>query len=448
MRDYRLKEKIKERNNKWKIVALKRLLITPITDGPHETPTLLDKGIPFLSAESVKDGVINFNKKRGYISENDHKRFSKKCLPQKNDIFVVKSGATTGKVAFVNTEKEFSIWSPLALIRVDKEKVDPYYLYYFISSPAFFTQVETGWNYGTQQNIGMKVMENLSIVVPPLIDQKTIYTFLDQKTTEIDSLIADKEKLIKLLEEKRQAIITEAVAKGLDPNVKMRDSGVEWIGEIPEHWSRARISYATRVRTGGTPSRDIREYWEKGTINWISSGEINKEFIYDSNSKITEIGLANSNANYLPINTVLIALNGQGKTKGKVAILKAESTCNQSLAAFICNERKLHHMYAYYYLKSQYKNIRGLVGDGLRDGLSLKLIKSISTPLPTVKEQEEIAEYLNHFDTVLSDIKAEIQEALSKLKEYRQSLIYEAVTGKIDVQVMMNENEQKEVSSS
>ncbi|MDQ0481534.1 restriction endonuclease subunit S [Guptibacillus hwajinpoensis] len=216
MKDYKLKKEITERNKKWKIVALKRLLITPITDGPHETPTLLDEGIPFLSAESVKDGVINFNKKRGYISAYDHKRFSKKCLPQKNDIFVVKSGATTGKVAFVNTDKEFSIWSPLALIRADKEKVDPYYLYYFISSPAFFTQVETGWNYGTQQNIGMKVMENLLIAVPPLKDQKTIYNFLDQKVTEIDSLIAEKEKLINKLKEYRQSLIYEAVTGKID----------------------------------------------------------------------------------------------------------------------------------------------------------------------------------------------------------------------------------------
>jgi type I restriction enzyme S subunit len=129
----------------------------------------------------------------------------------------------------------------------------------------------------------------------------------------------------------------------MKPYPAYRDSGVEWIGEVPEHWKHTKIIYYSQLKTGGTPNRDTEEYWIDGTINWMSSGEINKKYVFDTEQKITISGLNNSNATMLPKDTVMIALNGQGKTKGMVAVLKTETTCNQSLAGFICDEQDLHY---------------------------------------------------------------------------------------------------------
>lgn len=277
-------------------------------------------------------------------------------------------------------------------------------------------------------------VKNLEIEIPLSVEeQQKISNFLFIKDKEISDLIVSKIKLIKLLEQQRQSIITEAVTKGLNPNVKMKDSGIERIGEIPELWDATKIIYYSKLLTGGTPDKDNSLYWENGHINWMASGEVNKEFVYEVNSKITELGMRNSAAKVLPVNSVMMALNGQGKTKGKVAVLKTETTCNQSLAAFVCNEDKLHYLYLYYYLKSKYKEIRGLVGDGLRDGISLGLLKSLRMPLPTVKEQQEIANYLYNYDVEINKLISKNEGSIKLLKEYRQSLIYEAVTGKIDV---------------
>ena len=137
----------------WEIVPVKYSLEIPITDGPHETPKLLNEGIPFLSAEAVKNDRLNFDKKRGFISLDEHQRFSLKYKPQRGDVYMVKSGATTGNVAKVETDEEFNIWSPLAALRPKKGTMTTDFLFFFMKSKPFFISVELGWNYGTQLSI-------------------------------------------------------------------------------------------------------------------------------------------------------------------------------------------------------------------------------------------------------------------------------------------------------
>ncbi|MFB2539596.1 MULTISPECIES: restriction endonuclease subunit S [unclassified Acinetobacter] len=220
----------------WDTMSLKFSLDIPITDGPHETPNILTEGIPFLSAEAVKNDKLDFNKKRGYISIEDHKKFSKKYCPQRGDVYMVKSGATTGNVARVETDEVFNIWSPLAVMRPNKNITSTDFIFYTLKSDYFNTSVQLKWNFGTQQNIGMGVLSNIDITLPPLSEQQAIVKFLDEKTDHIDRLIDKQQQLINKLAEQRTAIISHAVTKGLNPNSPMKNSGVEWLGDIPEHW--------------------------------------------------------------------------------------------------------------------------------------------------------------------------------------------------------------------
>jgi len=200
----------------WDICPIKFLVSTPVTDGPHETPEILNEGISFVSAEAINNGKINFDKIRGYISEEDHKRFSKKYKPKKGDIYMVKSGATTGRIAMVETDIEFNIWSPLAAIRCNKKLVDRHFLYVYLQSKEFQTAVELSWSYGTQQNIGMGVIQNLSVPLPPSKEQHAIATYLDRETAKIDTLIQKVETVIERIQEYRTALITAAVTGKID----------------------------------------------------------------------------------------------------------------------------------------------------------------------------------------------------------------------------------------
>ena len=201
----------------WAIPALKFLLSTPITDGPHETPVPAEPqdGIVFISAEAVSSGRINFSKAWGYISRADHKRYSRKYKPQQGDIYMVKSGATTGITAMVEDNREFNIWSPLAAIRANSETA-PKFLLYALRSTEFQAGVALNWSYGTQQNIGMNVLENLPLPIPPYKEQATIAATLERENDRIDALIGKAEQSITLLKERRSAFITAAVTGQID----------------------------------------------------------------------------------------------------------------------------------------------------------------------------------------------------------------------------------------
>ncbi|PES40837.1 hypothetical protein CN497_08980 [Priestia megaterium] len=209
-------EWIGEIPHNYKTIKLKHLVETKITDGPHETPVLYDEGVPFISAEAIKSGKVDFDYMRGFISKEDHEKYSQKCSPRYGDIFMVKSGATTGKIGIVDTNEEFSIWSPLALIRADKEKVLNEFLYYYMQSDIFQKQVQLGWNYGTQQNIGMGVIENLFIICPPLDIQKKLLEKFDAESKKIDKLKEELNNQIQKLQEYRQSLIYEAVTGKID----------------------------------------------------------------------------------------------------------------------------------------------------------------------------------------------------------------------------------------
>lgn len=200
----------------WRVSPLKFLVSTPVTDGPHETPEILEEGVPFVSAEAISGGRINFEAIRGYISLEDHRRYSRKYKPHPGDIFMVKSGATTGRAAMVETETDFNIWSPLAAIRCNPKLADRQFLFLYLQSREFQAAVELSWSYGTQQNIGMGVIQNLHVPVPLLSEQATIARYLSCATKRIDALIAKVETAIERLQEYRTALITAAVTGKID----------------------------------------------------------------------------------------------------------------------------------------------------------------------------------------------------------------------------------------
>lgn len=197
----------------WEVCKTLYVLSMPITDGPHTTPQLFDDGIPFVSAEAVScgNGYIDFSHIRGYISDSFYNECCKKYIPQRDDIYMIKSGATTGKVAIVDTDKKFTIWSPLAVFRVNKKKVLPYFLYYSLQSRSYQLQVQDKWSFGTQQNIGMRMLEKLILCYPSIEEQAKIVEFIKKNVDNFDSAISNCQRQITLLQERKQIIINEVV---------------------------------------------------------------------------------------------------------------------------------------------------------------------------------------------------------------------------------------------
>lgn len=206
-----------------------------------------------------------------------------------------------------------------------------------------------------------------------------------------------------------------------------RESSFSWAEKLPAHWGSASLKWLCQRYSGGTPDKNRLEFWEEGSIPWLNSGAVNDGRIFEASAYITQKAFENSSAKWIPTGALVMALAGQGKTKGMVAQLMFESTCNQSMAAIVPTE-KIDARYLYWWLFSNYQNIRNMAGGDLRDGLNLDLLGEIPCPLPSSNEQTAIAAFLDRETAKIDVLIAEQEKLITLLAEKRQATISHAVT--------------------
>lgn len=281
-------------------------------------------------------------------------------------------------------------------------------------------------------NLNGTIIGELLLALPPQKEQSAIADFLDRETAKIDTLIAEQEKLIALLAEKRQATISHVVTRGLNPDVPMKDSGVAWLGEVPVHWKLARLGRYATVENGTTPSRAVMEYWEDGNIPWLASGEVNQRQISEASEFITAVALESTSLRLLPVGTVVVGMIGQGKTRGMSAILRISATINQNLAA-ICPGPHIKSGYVLYVFHAMYEWLREAGRGGNQAAMNCEMLSALQIPIPALAEQEAIVSFIESKLSKLEALSAQAEGVISLLKERRSALISAAVTGQIDV---------------
>lgn len=405
----------------WEVTAVKHLLEIPITDGPHTTPELIDDGIPFISAEAIKNNQIDFSKKRGYISLEDYLLFSKKYKPEIQDIYMVKSGATTGSIAMVLTNDIFTIWSPLAVFRCNKNKLLPYFLFYFLQSNSFQKGIELHWSYGTQQNIGMGILGNLPVNFPPLAEQQQIADFLDSKTALIDEAISLKQQQIDKLKEYKQITIQTAVTRGLSPNAPMKNSGIDWIGEIPEHWEVKKIKYCLKLSSNKIESKLSDKVY------------LGMESIESQTGKLSGISSdVEGLANLFEKDDILF-----GKLRpylAKVYLTEWSGICSTEFLVFKIGSNFSKKFILNLFLSNSFIKIVDASTYGSKmPRANPEFILNLYIPIPPLAEQQQIANYLAQKSAEIDATIAHYEQQIDKLKEYKTVLIQAAVTGQIKV---------------
>lgn len=211
------------------------------------------------------------------------------------------------------------------------------------------------------------------------------------------------------------------------PYPSYRATGAAWLPEVPEDWAVVALRWLSRRYAGGTPDRSNSAYWEDGDIPWLNSGAVNDRYITEPSEFITREGYLGSSAKWVPKGALVMALAGQGKTKGMVARLGIDATCNQSMAAIVPNSR-IDARYLYWWLTANYFNIRNMAGGEARDGLNLELLGDIACPVPKGDEQQAIADFLDRETAQIDALVAKKQTLVERLKEKRGALISRAVT--------------------
>lgn len=276
--------------------------------------------------------------------------------------------------------------------------------------------------------------DNMFLPYPPIGVQKQIVIGLEKKLDVIDELIAAKEKTNALLKERRQSIIYETVTKGLNPDVPMKDSGVEWIGEIPEEWNITALKRIGTPSTGSTPSKANSAYWN-GSIPWFSSKDLKSDFLFDSEDHISQEAVDQAGLTVLPEGSIIFCVrSGILRHTFPVAITKIPATINQDLRAMTLN-KTVHPEYLLYYLKgindviiAQYQKVGATV-----ESIEMEWFNYLPVIIPDMDSQISIAAHLKKACADIEDTIKANTNAIEQLREYRQSVIYEAVTGKIQI---------------
>ena len=318
------------------------------------------------------------------------------------------------------------------------------FVYYYLSSNFYKVALE-GNAKSTVDSLRLPQFLNFEFSVPTVAEQNYIVDFLDHETAKIDSLIEKQQQLIQLLKEKRQAVISHAVTKGLNPNVMMKDSGVEWLGQVPEHWGITKLKWKALTTSGSTPTTSKYElYYENGNIPWIRTTDLNNSDLYETPISITSKGVYDTACSILPINSILIAMYGGAGSIGKHALLKFESTINQAVCGVLpskyFNSDYLHRFYEFY---RPFWMI-GAMGTRKDPNIGQDHIKEATVLLPPLKEQEKIAKYILDIQLTYDNLTNRAEAAIHLMQERRTALISAAVTGKIDVRNWQNPNNNNE----
>ncbi|MGH7558900.1 MAG: restriction endonuclease subunit S [Gemmatimonadota bacterium] len=307
-----------------------------------------------------------------------------------------------------------------------------YLMYCLLSAPHI--RFLDSLTYGTKMpRLSPAQIGNSFVPVPPLEEQHAVAGILDRETSRIDGLVARKERLIELLQEKRTALITHAVTRGLDPSVQLMDSGIEWVGEIPEHWEVSRIKWVARMESGHTPDKKIEAYWRDGDVPWLSLNDTgflkDHDYISETAHYTNELGLRNSSARLLPAGAVVFSRDA---TIGLCAITERPIAVSQHFIAWLCGGRLLPEYLLRVFDAMQGELERLTMGATLRT-IGMPHVKELATPIPPVSEQEQIVAVIRTETAKIDALIVKVRKAIDLLKEFRTALISAAVTGKIDV---------------
>lgn len=375
------------------------------------------EGAITLGPPNIENQKLNLTNKK-YISWEKYYE-SPEIQISNGDILLVKT-ASVGKVALVENLKEPTTINP-QLVVFKNIIINPKFFYYSMISDIFQYQVSKNLNGGVISTLSQENIQNYSIPIPPNKEQKQIANYLDKKTSKIDTTIAKNKELINLLEEKRTALINQVVTKGLNPEVPMKDSGIEWIGEIPEHWEIKSLKNVVNIIMGQSPdSNDINDE-KKGFLFMQGNAEFTNLYPKPSEYCTAPKKISREGDILMSVRAPVGELNISDKRYG--------------IGRGLCSIKaiKVESRFLWYYLIKSKGDFNYYSNGSTFDAITISNLSSFPISIPPLHEQNQITSYLDKETSIIDKIIDKIKENINLLEEYKTSLIHHVVTGKIDV---------------
>lgn len=417
----------------WSVARLKQVFL--LRKGLSITKdNLLEKGVKVISYGQIhsKDntGVCISDSLVRYVGE-EYLEIANECLVKKNDFIFADTSEDldgAGNCVYIDLDEDiFAGYHTIILTPINNQLMDEWkYFAYLYKTDCWRSQLRSRVSGIKLYSITQKILKQTEVIIPDIKEQKKIVNYLDKKCTQIDQTIEKEKQLIEKLKEYKQSVITEAVTKGLNPNAKMKDSGVEWIGEIPEHWQTRRLKYEFRIKKNiaGKEGYDILSV----TQNGIKIKDISKN----------EGQLAMDYSKYQLVDIDDFIMNHMDLLTGFVDCSKYRGVTSPDYRVFYLMDSSKDKNYYNYIFQSCYKNkIFYSLGQGVsflgRWRIQTDKFLNFNIPVPPNEEQKEIADYLDKKCSSIDKLISNKEKLIEKLKEYKKSLIYECVTGKREV---------------
>ena len=384
--------------SKWKMVKLGDVCKFINGDRGKNYPSgkdIVENGIPFINAGHLVNNEISFSS-MNYITEDKYNQLGSGKI-QKGDFLYCLRGSL-GKHAIVENLEKGAVASSLVILR--PTNIDVHYLSYCMDSPSISTQLQQANNGSSQPNLSANSVKQYIVPLPPLEEQKRIADILDKASNLIDLRKQQLEKMDLLIKSKFIDMFGDPVTN-------------------PKEWEVKKIGELTNVFTGETPNKSIDEYY-CGNIPWVKTGEISKEYIWEAEERITKKALKETNCKIFPINTIMVAMYGQGKTRGQAGLLKIEASTNQACAAIVPNESYCTE-YLFKLIQLSYETLRSLGRGGNQPNLNLSMIKEFLIMCPPVELQNQFAEFVEQVEKQ----KAVMQQSLEKMETNYKALMQE-----------------------
>jgi type I restriction enzyme, S subunit len=335
----------------------------------------VEEGIPFIRSQNVHFSGLELSGV-SFITNEIHLTMNGTTV-RKNDVLLNITGGSIGRCCLVDLDIEMNVNQHVSIIRT-KDTLSPKFLNYLLYSDLGQKQVEYNVSGGNREGLTVDGISNFFITLPPLSEQQQIVSYLDEQTSSIDTLIQSKQKKITLLKEKRTSLINQIVTKGLNPNVEMKDSGVEWIGEIPSHWKFQKVKKEFSFKSGGTPSTENPNFWN-GSIPWVSSKDMKSKYLEKTEDYITDEGLRNSSCSIIETNSlIMVVRSGILRRTIPVSINRVEVVVNQDQKV-LSPISSTNVEFFYYFVIGNETN---LLLDWMKEGTTVESIGSHSHPSP------------------------------------------------------------------
>lgn len=403
----------------WKVARVKDFSFLSDKKNTSKDPIVLS-----LARDAIKIRDITNNE--GQLA----KSYDNYCIVKKGDFVLnpmdLYSGANCN-VSFVE-----GVISPAYSILKIKNNYDVKLLDYFFKT-LYWQMILYSYGKGVSADnrwtLTKENLLNIPLPCPPKEIQQKIVVILDKKCGQIDELVSLEENEIEKLKEYKTSLITKVVTKGLDPNAKMKDSGIPWIGQIPEDWKIGRLKFYAQIKTGSTPPTNIKQYFDEN-INWFTPSDFKNMYLNNSERKIASSFLTDFNITLFPLKTTLLV--GIGATCGKIALINNEGYCNQQITAIVASNN-IDRKFMFYEMSAIQKYLKENALYTTLPILNNEYIKNINIIIADIEIQQQIVDYLDKRCEEIDNLIKIKQEKIEKLKEYKKSLIYQYVTGKKEV---------------